>query len=165
MAAVAVFFTTLGAHGTSTIPLTVPNPLPPVPRPRDARALIGAINDERVRRGVDPLNRDARLAELASEHAVDMARHAYFGHDDPAGKTFIDRLREARYPYRIAGENLALDQSVPAAHDALMNSPPHRENILDPRFKRIGVAAIAIGVREVLYVEEFATEIAEISRS
>jgi uncharacterized protein YkwD len=162
LAAIAVLFCTLGTdNDDGTIALAVPNPHPPQPLPGDASALIGAINTERMRHGLDALSLDVRLAALARQHADDMARREYFGHDDPAGKTFIDRLRESRYPYRIAGENLALDQNVPAAHVALMKSPPHRENILDPRFTRLGVAAVAIGVREVLYVEEFATEIDE----
>jgi uncharacterized protein YkwD len=40
------------------------------------------------------------------------------------------------------GENLALAPSVDLAHIGLMNSPSHRENILDPNFKRIGIGII-----------------------
>lgn len=41
--------------------------------------------------------------------------------------------------YRTAGENIAGNGSVTGANTALMNSPGHRANILNPNFTHIGI--------------------------
>ena len=43
---------------------------------------------------------------------------------------------------RIVGENLALAVTVEIAHDGLMASPGHRENIEHPEFSSLGVGVV-----------------------
>jgi cysteine-rich secretory family protein len=57
-----------------------------------------------------------------------------------------------------AGENVAYNASADSAHDALMHSPPHRQNLLDPNFNVAGVAAIWSGGR-LYVVEDFARQV------
>lgn len=86
---------------------------------------------------------DRCLAGKAFLRAKELVTHGYFDHEDPATHTnpVWDRLLEGCYGNAVwAGENLV--QGVDAAenvHKAFMNSPTHRENILNPRFSRIGV--------------------------
>ncbi|MBP1633163.1 MAG: rane protein, partial [Acidobacteria bacterium] len=54
-----------------------------------------------------------------------------------------DRLEAAGLTYSLAGENLALAATITQAHDGLMGSPGHRENILRPEFRRVGVAVVS----------------------
>ncbi len=59
-------------------------------------------------------------------------------------------------PFRVAAENMALDQDEPHANAALLASPGHFANIVDPRQRRLGTAVVAAGDGQVFFVEEFA---------
>jgi uncharacterized protein YkwD len=54
-----------------------------------------------------------------------------------------------------AGENLAYAPSVAIAHEGLMNSPGHRENILRASFNKLGVGVIDAGVNGKMFCQEF----------
>jgi uncharacterized protein YkwD len=125
-----------------------------VERRADAAAMLADINAERASRGLAPLTQDDRLNEIALSHAEDMATRAYFGHTTPEGLTPFARMDRANYRYTYAGENLALDESVSAASVALWRSTEHRQNILQPHFGRVGVAAVAVADGEI-FVEDF----------
>jgi hypothetical protein len=51
------------------------------------------------------------------------------------------------------GENVAMGVSVEGTHRSLMDSPPHRQNILDSRFSNVGIG-IAWGEDGMIYVTE-----------
>ncbi|HEX3466191.1 MAG TPA: CAP domain-containing protein [Candidatus Elarobacter sp.] len=122
----------------------------------DERALVRDVNVARARRGLAPLAPDDGLSQFAMQVAQQMAVRHYFGHTDPNGVTFQDRLRAANFRYRFAAENMAFDQDEPHANEAFLTSPGHYANIVDPHPRRIGVAVVAAGDGEVFYVEEFA---------
>lgn len=122
----------------------------------DARALYNDVNAARVRRGLPPLAFDAGLSNFALQVAEEMAQRHYFGHTDPDGVTFQDRLRAAGLIDRYAAENIAFDQDERHAHQAFLQSPDHYANIVDRHPHKLGVAAVAAGDGEVFYVEEFA---------
>ena len=50
-----------------------------------------------------------------------------------------DRLNQARFPRYVAGENVALNQSLTDAHVGLLESLGHRMNVLSPHYSEIGV--------------------------
>jgi len=54
----------------------------------------------------------------------------------------------------VAGENLALAATVGEAHQGLMGSPGHRENILRAEFRRVGVAVV-VGPLGLMTVQVF----------
>lgn len=122
----------------------------------EARALFSDVNAFRAQRGLPALSEDERLARFALQVAQQMAARHYFGHTDPSGITFQDRLRASGFSYRIAAENMALDQDEPHANAALLASPGHLANIVDPRPRRMGTAVVAAGDGQVFFVEEFA---------
>lgn len=112
-----------------------------------ASATICLVNAERSDRGLRPLRLNHRLSRAARGHARDMVRRTYFSHDSLSGASFVDRIRRAGYlrgPRAwIVGENLAWgsgDRSSPAAIvSAWMHSAGHRANILQRRFREIGI--------------------------
>jgi uncharacterized protein YkwD len=57
--------------------------------------------------------------------------------------------------YRTAGENIAGNRSVQAAHTALMNSPGHRANILNPNFTHIGIGIQQGGNYGMMFTQMF----------
>jgi uncharacterized protein YkwD len=85
-----------------------------------------------------------------------MARRGYLGHFSPDGRSLPDRLHSVGFHWSVAAENIALAPTEAQANAALMNSEAHRANILDPRVRKIGVAALSVGVGAALYVEDFA---------
>jgi uncharacterized protein YkwD len=72
------------------------------------------------------------------------------------GEDVGNRLVESGVEFIIAGENLALAPSLELAHDGLMQSLGHRENILASEFGRVGIGVIDGGIYGKMIVEVFA---------
>jgi uncharacterized protein YkwD len=87
-----------------------------------------------------------------------MFRRGFFGHVTPEKVTLADRIKAVRIEAEEIGENIALAPTVYIAHDGLMRSPSHRENILSPHFSRVGVAAIDSRVFGTIFVQDFASD-------
>ncbi len=121
---------------------------------REEQDLVAAINTERTTRGLQALSQDPVLCEAARAHSREMCDLNYFAHRSPTpgGETPIDRYLgelhtdgEKRPAAALVGENIFYASvtndvyGVGYAHHSLMASPPHRENILEPRFTKVGV--------------------------
>lgn len=117
--------------------------------------MFAKVNMERKKLAIDELIWLSTLVPVARAHAKDMWVRAYFSHYSPDGKDVGDRLNEANITYSFVGENLALAPTVQTAHTGLMNSQGHRENILDSRFKKIGIGVIDNGVYGKMFVQIF----------
>lgn len=103
--------------------------------------LITLTNQVRVQKGLPPLAVDARLMRSATTRAEDMLTKQYFSHVSPDGHRLSYFLTRAGYPYRTAGENLALGFSdADGAMNGWLKSPTHYANLVDPDFKEIGIA-------------------------
>ena len=113
------------------------------------------LNIERKKLAITELVWDPNLVPVGRAHAKDMWQRKYFSHYSPEGKDVGDRLNESKIKYSFAGENLALAPTVQTAHTGLMNSEGHRENILEPRFKKIGIALVNNGVYGKMFVQVF----------
>lgn len=137
-------------------PLLIASPLPAVVRSAEARKLAGDVNRIRIEHGLPAVALDDRLAHAALAHARDMATRRFFGHITPDGASLPDRLAKVGFHWTVAAENIALDEDERHANAALLRSPSHLANILDPRLGTIGVAALGVGVGAALYVEDFA---------
>ena len=108
---------------------------------------------------VAPVHLSARLSDVALGHAVDMARHKYFDHQDPAGHSPADRVRASGYRETLVGENIAYGpKSADEVVRGWLDSPGHCENIMDVRFSEVGLAyATGSGAKPGLYwVQVFA---------
>ena len=113
------------------------------------------VNEERAKLAIPELVWEAKIVPVARAHAKDMWERKYFSHFSPEGKDVGDRLKESKIYYTYAGENLALAPTTKTAHTGLMNSKGHRENILDSKFKKIGIGVIDNGVYGKMFVQVF----------
>ena len=91
-----------------------------------------------------------------------MFKNQYFNHISPSNKTPWDFIKAANYTYVYAGENLAIgyDDST-ELHNAWMNSPSHRENIMNPNFREIGIAKVSgtyEGASTIIVVQMFGSQ-------
>lgn len=125
----------------------------------DANELVALANSERIARGLPPLTIDTRLVSAAEAKSNNMLLLDYWSHYAPDGTSPWDFIEAAHYDYTFAGENLARDfTSTVPIHNAWMNSPSHRDNILNPNFTNIGIVALSgefQGKETVLVVEMF----------
>lgn len=113
-------------------------------RARVAAEMLARVNDVRRREGLPPLASNPLLDRISQEHAEDMLRRSYFGHQTPEGLGPSDRARADGYPAGI-GENLVEQRfSTEEALKAWLDSPGHRRNILDPGSREMGLG-LAVG--------------------
>ena len=109
--------------------------------------LFDAMNEERLARGLPALIAKETLTDVARLRSEEMTRMGYFAHFYSGGTSAYEFLRQAGARFSTAGENLAKvgggeSESVATAIKALMASPTHRANILNPDFARVGVGAV-----------------------
>lgn len=111
--------------------------------PSDEERVYNLTNSERLKNGSGPLAWDYSLYLAARAKANHMFKHDYFEHIAPDGTTPWDFIEGSGYSYLVAGENLAIDfYSFSDLMNAWMNSPKHKDNILDQEFVNIGVAVV-----------------------
>jgi len=113
------------------------------------------VNQERRKLAITELVWEPDLVPVARAHATDMWERRYFSHYSPEGKDVGDRLKAAKAKFSFAGENLALAPTVSTAHTGLINSQGHRENILEPGFKKIGIGVIDNSIYGKMFVQVF----------
>jgi len=118
-------------------------------------ALLADLNHTRIAHGLPALTVSFELTKAAQSHALDMIRHRFFAHESPNGRTPFDRMHDQGVAFRFAGENIAMAPSEPIAAQSLYDSAPHRQNMLDPQFTHVGVAAVQRDDGEVFFVEDF----------
>jgi uncharacterized protein YkwD len=104
--------------------------------------ILKKINHTRLSYQLSPLVLDSQLQQAAQKKADDLLAGQYFSHTSPSGKKFSSWIKESGYDYLRVGENLAIyftDNNKLV--DAWLNSPRHRQNILNPYYKDTGIAA------------------------
>ena len=102
--------------------------------------VLDLVNAERTKRGLSPLTLDAKLCNVATKKAEDMATKNYFDHTSPTYGSPFDMMRQFGVSYQAAGENIAKGQTTPQeVMNSWMNSSGHRANILSSNFTKLGV--------------------------
>ncbi len=110
--------------------------------PINTENVLQSLNQERTSRGLPKLTIDPDLTSAASLKSKDMLNRNYFEHF-AFGLSPWDFIRNAGYNYLYAGENLAMDFNTSEGMvSAWMNSPAHRDNILNPDFRETGLGII-----------------------
>lgn len=105
--------------------------------------LIELTNQERRSAGLSPLKENLVLNQAALAKAQDMIKNEYFNHTSPSGVTPWHWFKKSGYTYKAAGENLAIGFLDSAeVEKAWKESPSHRQNLLNPNFKEIGIAVL-----------------------
>jgi hypothetical protein len=107
------------------------------------RDIISAINKQRKSKRLNPVNHNNKIDIAAKIQAKQMAGTGQFGHVLRGVKypNLDDRMRASGYAFYKAGEVLFAGNEGPDAIVGLwMGSKPHREAILHPDVKEIGVS-------------------------
>ena len=145
--------TTIPATTTTVVPPTTTTVVPAAPIDEAAeRRFVQLINEERTAQGLAALDVDLDIRTVARDWSrwmagrgvgctqANLAHNPSFASQMPLGWT------------RVA-ENVACGSSVASIHAALMSSPGHRANILDPGFTDLGVG-VAVGSGGTLWVTQ-----------
>jgi uncharacterized protein YkwD len=125
------------------------------------RALFEALNRERTAQGLSALQWDNALASAAREHAVRMAQRNVLSHQLPGEPPVQDRATRAGARFSLIAENIAVAPTPATIHSAWMQSPHHRENILDPQLNVVGIAVIK-GDEGLFAVQDFSQAVANL---
>ncbi len=127
---------------TTTRPAT---PTQPVQQPAAQNGsfqqqILSLVNVERSKAGLQPVTLNSKLSQAAQNHTNDMISKGYFSHTSPSGSTMTSRVNAVGYTYSTIGENIAAGGSTASATmTQWMNSPGHKANILNPKFRELGV--------------------------
>lgn len=116
----------------------------------DEIKMIDLVNKERQAAGLKALQIDTQLSYVARVKSQDMSNNKYFSHDSPTYGSPFEMMTKFGIKYRGAAENIAKNQSVEAAHNSLMRSQGHKENIMNPNYTHIG-----IGIHNGHYTQMF----------
>ncbi|MGM9935795.1 MAG: CAP domain-containing protein [Candidatus Ornithomonoglobus sp.] len=119
--------------------------------------VFNLVNNIRSQYGLGQLIWNSDLARAARLHCEDMIARNYFAHNTPEGRTPFDRMKELGIRYSAAAENIAAGQPDPqSVVESWMNSEGHRENILNPDLKEVGIAFARGGSYGIYWAQEFA---------
>lgn len=110
--------------------------------------LFTLTNAARAQANLPAYSLNAKLNWSAQAKADDMAKHGYFSHVGPDGKTAYNWIRMSGYGGKYMGENLAVHYTASEeAQQGWLASPMHRANILHSTFTDVGIG-ISQGVFE-----------------
>lgn len=105
--------------------------------------VLTLVNSERTKVGCGALTANDKLVAAARGHSQDMADNDFFDHTGSNGSSPGDRIEAQGYNWSWWGENIAAGYTTPAAvMDGWMNSPGHRDNILNCNFTEIGIGYV-----------------------
>lgn len=103
--------------------------------------VLQLVNQARSSAGLNALEMDSALSNVAMAKAKDMHNNNYFDHNSPTYGSPFDMMRQFGISYRYAGENIAKGQSsAQQVMNDWMNSEGHRANILNGNYTKIGIA-------------------------
>jgi hypothetical protein len=124
--------------------------------------LFQAANYERARVGLPSLRWDAALYRAAYAHAREMAARESISHQYAGEPELAERGKSAGGRFSVIAENVAEAPTAVRIHDAWMNSPGHRENLLDPRVDSVGISVLRRG-GQLYAVQDFDRAVATLS--
>jgi uncharacterized protein YkwD len=133
-------------------PAPTPTPLPPLEATADpgvwtdasfTHAVWDGVNQRRAQAGLGAVSQEPRMYVAARDYAVLSAERRWFSHTGPDGSSFVDRLVAAGFPFTVTvGEVLAMGSHgwpSDGVVQAWIDSPPHREQLLNPEYTRAGL--------------------------
>ena len=123
-----------------------------------AQALLNEMNRARSQEGAPLLWANVRLASAAASHAQALAEGRASGHIGADGSDPLTRIEEAGYLPRGFGENVAIGALAPELIvKAWLESPAHREILLEPSYLEVGLGAVLDSDRPI-WVADFGSE-------
>ena len=117
--------------------------------------MFNLVNQARAQANVPALKVDMELTKMARIKSQDMIDNNYFSHNSPKYGSPFDMMKSFGINFVSAGENIAGNQTVQAAENALMNSPGHRKNILSTDYTHIGIGIRSGGQFGMMFTQDF----------
>src|SRR3954468_4462680 len=117
--------------------------------------IFNLANEARENAGVEPLQWNEQAAEAARAHAKLMAEKQALSHQFSGEPELRERLGATGLRFDSAAENVADASSAEESHEALMNSAPHRQNLLNPKYNSLGIGVAKRG-GQYYVVQDFA---------
>lgn len=97
------------------------------------------MNGARRNNNRSAMRLDPELSKVAFKHTQEMIKRNLLHHTDT--NALIRRVTN----WSFLGENVGVGGTVSSLHTAFMNSPSHKENIMEPSFKYVGVGTKQVG--------------------
>ncbi len=123
------------------------------------KQLVDLVNHEREKAGRGKLEWNDRLAQAARKHSELLAEHQDLSHQFSGEPAIPERVGATGLRFNAVAENVAEAPGVETAHDGLMHSPGHRENILNPEYNAVGISIVQRG-GELFVTQDFAHTLA-----
>ena len=152
----ALFFVDVGSQAQTGRRVVEVEPTEP---PEIRARVLERINKLRAGHKLPPLAPDFGLDAVAAAYAKRMADELFFAHVAPDGSDVRSRLRDAKYGYSSAGENLGLASGPLAAHFGIEHSPGHRKNLMDSGYSVAGIGSARRADGQLVLVEILAAPI------
>jgi Cysteine-rich secretory protein family len=111
--------------------------------PGAAEQLLAFANAARAQAGVGKLAWDESLASAALDHCSRMAAEGPISHRYGGEASLSERGGQAGARFDLIEENVALGPTPHLIHEGWMQSPGHRENLLNENVNRVGIAVVA----------------------
>lgn len=127
------------------------------PSPAEKR-VFDELNQERQKAGLPALEWNELAAEAARHHAALLAQNAKLSHQFTGEPSLAERLGTVGVRFTRAGENVARTEHIEDIHPALMSSPGHRANILNPHYNAAGIGVVEQSGR-VYAAEDFVFQV------
>jgi len=112
-------------------------------------AILVRLNATRVSRGLRPLVLSDELQAAAVAHSRSMLEGGFFAHESRDGSSFVARVkrfyRSSGTDAWSAGENILYDTAeldAGTAIEAWLGSPAHRDNMLAPEWREVGIGSL-----------------------
>ena len=106
------------------------------------KQIFDQLNQERQRAGLATLKWNELVAEAARGHSGELAENGKLSHQFSGEPRLLERIASRGLRFTIAAENVALTEYLEDVHLALMTSPGHRANILNPKYNAVGIGVV-----------------------
>ena len=123
----------------------------------DEQAIFNMTNEAREKDKKQTLQPDPVLFQVARAHGANLAKKGVLSHVID-GKNPADRVRDAGYRFSWVAENIAAGYrwSPETTFQVWMNSQIHKTNIMDEKFRAIGISVVHGDNDQIYYVQVFA---------
>jgi uncharacterized protein YkwD len=107
----------------------------------DEQQFLAKTNASRAAADLGPLTADGAAANVARPWSDHMASAGVLSHNPDVAEQVTALVTDQ---WKRVGENVGYGGDVPTLHDAFMNSPAHRDNVLGD-YNRVGIGAVRSG--------------------
>ena len=111
---------------------------PADPSPAEKK-IFELLNQERAIEHLPALEWNGHAAMAARNHARLLAQHGDLSHQFEKEEPVPQRIAATGLRFTDSAENVAVADAPEEAHFALMLSPGHRANIMNPRYNSVGI--------------------------